>query len=81
MQYRIFSDFCQGLIADLRDEKSSAARRAPWHQRNHLRLALLYRHLGLTDLTRRFRAIKTPNPANLENLGNPAHISSFSLDI
>ena len=33
MQYRIFGDFCQGLIAALQDEESSAARRAPWHQR------------------------------------------------
>ena len=33
MHYRIFDNLCQGLIADLQDEESSAARRAPWHQR------------------------------------------------
>ena len=31
-----------------------------------------YRHLGLTDLKRRFGAIKTPHLANRDNLANPA---------
>ena len=31
--------------------------------------AARYRHLGLTDLKRRFSAIKTPNLANRDNLG------------
>ena len=53
MHYRIFDDCCQGLIADWQDEESD-----PWYQRSHLRVALLYRHLGLTDPEETFRRDK-----------------------